>query len=37
MPDAPPSPPALRVLDLTDELGAAAIRTLVGIGADVVR
>ncbi|GAB2587415.1 CoA transferase [Paractinoplanes abujensis] len=27
----------MRVLDLTDELGAAAIRALVGLGADVVR
>ncbi|GAA0514844.1 CoA transferase [Paractinoplanes deccanensis] len=27
----------MRVLDLTDELGAAAIRHLVGLGADVVR
>jgi crotonobetainyl-CoA:carnitine CoA-transferase CaiB-like acyl-CoA transferase len=29
--------PTLRVLDLTDELGAAAVRTLVGLGAEVVR
>ncbi|ROO60605.1 crotonobetainyl-CoA:carnitine CoA-transferase CaiB-like acyl-CoA transferase [Micromonospora sp. Llam0] len=27
----------MRVLDLTDELGAAAIRALMGLGADVVR
>ncbi|MET0417997.1 MAG: CoA transferase, partial [Actinoplanes sp.] len=27
----------MRVLDLTDELGAAAIRSLIGLGADVVR
>ncbi|BBH67904.1 CoA transferase [Actinoplanes sp. OR16] len=27
----------MRVLDLTDDLGAAAIRALVGLGADVVR
>jgi crotonobetainyl-CoA:carnitine CoA-transferase CaiB-like acyl-CoA transferase len=32
------APPArLRVLDLTDELGVAAVRTLVGIGAEVLR
>lgn len=29
--------PLLRVLDLTDELGAHAVRLLVGIGADVLR
>jgi crotonobetainyl-CoA:carnitine CoA-transferase CaiB-like acyl-CoA transferase len=34
---APSSTASLRVLDLTDELGAAAIRTLVGTGAVVVR
>ena len=29
--------PLLRVLDLTDELGAHAVRLLVGVGADVLR
>ncbi|MFW3168761.1 CoA transferase, partial [Geodermatophilus sp. CPCC 206100] len=32
-----PAPVPLRVLDLTDELGGAAVRTLVGIGAEVAR
>ncbi|MDP5182528.1 CoA transferase [Blastococcus sp. BMG 814] len=37
MPGPEGAPASLRVLDLTDELGAAAVRTLVGIGADVAR